>query len=50
MDELQKAFYEVSSKIYQQAQPNADATAQGADNGANGDGYYDADFNVKNDN
>ena len=52
-DELQKAFHEISAKIYQQANPqgapdmNADANAQGAGAGAD---YVDADFSeVKDD-
>ena len=56
-DELQKAFYAVSEKIYKQAAPQGDPNAQGgyqdpnaSAQGGNGDGYYDADFNVKNDN
>ena len=56
-DELQKAFYAVSEKIYKQSAPQGDAGAQGgyqdpnaSAQGGNGDGYYDADFNVKNDN
>ena len=54
-DALQKAFYAVSEKIYKQQAPQGDASAQGGYQDPNagaqgGDGYYDADFNVKNDN
>ncbi len=51
-DALQKAIYEISSKLYQQADPNANG-ANGADftdnNGGNngGNDYYDADFTDK---
>ncbi len=58
-DALQKAIYEVSTKLYEQANPNGaqgfDPNAQGFDpnaqgfngnNGNNGD-YYDADFTDK---
>ena len=52
-EELTKAFYDVSSKIYQQpgngGAGNPGAGAGGTDNGSNGE-YYDTDFNVKNDN
>ena len=51
-DDLQKAFYDLSSKIYQQANPNGEgidpsqfANAAGAaDNGPSDDGVVDADF------
>ncbi|MBE6860215.1 MAG: molecular chaperone DnaK [Ruminococcus sp.] len=52
-DDLQKAFYDLSSKIYQQANPNgegidpsqfANAAGAAADNGGNDDGVVDADF------
>lgn len=55
-DDLQKAFYDLSSKIYQQANPNGEgidpsqfanmggAQAGGADNGAGGDDVIDADY------
>ncbi|MBE6632106.1 MAG: molecular chaperone DnaK, partial [Ruminococcaceae bacterium] len=50
---LEKKFYELSSKIYQQQAPNGDqgfAGGQGNDGGASGDGtYYDADFEDKTD-
>jgi len=51
-DALQKAVYEISAKLYQQADPNANG-ANGADfnnnNGGNNNGndYYDADFTDK---
>ncbi len=49
-DDLQKAFYAVSEKLYKQnPQGGAGDFAGGAD-GANADGSYDADFNVKDDN
>ncbi len=56
-DELQKAFYAVSEKIYntQGAQPGGDGSAGenaggGADDGAPGGGeYYDADYEVVDD-
>ncbi|MBQ8338345.1 MAG: Hsp70 family protein, partial [Oscillospiraceae bacterium] len=45
-DELQKAFYEVSAKLYQQtnAQAGAEGAAAGADAGAAGADYVDADY------
>ena len=53
-DELQKAFYDLSAKIYQQANPNGGAggidpsqfanMGGAADNGASDDGVVDADF------
>ncbi len=50
-DALQKAVYEISAKLYQQADPNANG-ANGADfnnnnGGNNGNDYYDADFTDK---
>ncbi|HIS51687.1 MAG TPA: molecular chaperone DnaK, partial [Candidatus Onthomonas avicola] len=56
-DELQKAFYDISAKLYQQqggqqgapgADPNASAGGSG-DNGAGGQDYYDADYEVVDD-
>ncbi len=53
-EELQKAFYEVSSKIYQAAGAAAQqdgAASAGTDNGPsgdNGDGFVDADFTENN--
>ena len=54
-DELTKAFYAVSEKLYQQANPNGDAGA-GFNGGAAGDAgnaggqeYYDADYKVVDD-
>ncbi len=54
-EELQKAFYEVSSKIYQAAGAAAQqdgAASAGTDNngssGDNGDGFVDADFTENN--
>ncbi len=55
-DELQKAFYDISAKLYQQqggqqgapgADPNASAGSNGRDNG--GQDYYDADYEVVDD-
>ena len=56
-DALQKAIYEVSAKLYQQANPNGDAAGAGfdgnagfdpnANNGGNNGDYYDADFTDK---
>ncbi len=53
-DELTQAFYAVSEKIYQQpgAQqpgPDAGAGAAGAGNAPGGEGYYDADYEVVDD-
>ncbi|MBQ8869254.1 MAG: Hsp70 family protein, partial [Oscillospiraceae bacterium] len=45
-DELQKAFYEVSAKLYQQAnaQTGTEGASAGADAGAAGADYVDADY------
>ena len=44
-EELSKKFYEISSKLYQQAQPQDGAqNAGGNAAGANGENVYDADF------
>jgi molecular chaperone DnaK len=54
-EELSKAFYAVSEKLYQNAAPQGDpnggtAGATGAaDNGNNGQEYYDADYKVVDD-
>ncbi len=60
--DLEQKFYEVSAKVYQQSAPQGEAGAQpGCDgncgscdnhsaNGANGDGYVDADYREVNDN
>ena len=46
-DELTQAFYAVSEKLYQQANPQDAAGAQpGPDAGAAGGQYYDADYKV----
>ena len=46
-DELTQAFYAVSEKLYQQANPQDVGTAQpGPDAGAQGGQYYDADYKV----
>ena len=49
-EELTKLFYKMSEKLYQQA-PQGDAAAQqpGADAGAQGGQYYDADYKVVDD-
>ena len=58
---LEEKFYEVSAKVYQQANPNGDpnmGSQPGCDgncgdcgnHGANGDGYVDADYREVNDN
>ena len=55
-EELQKAFYAVSEKLYQQQapgggagfNPGAQGGAPGGDNGGSGD-YYDADYTVVDD-
>ena len=54
-EELQQAFYAVSEKLYQQANPQGAAGAgpdmggqQGGQNGQGGD-YYDADYKVVDD-
>ncbi len=63
-DELTKTFYDISAKLYQQAggdptggagyDPNAGAgydpnAGQSGNNGGNGDDYYDADYEVVDD-
>ncbi|MCD8188877.1 MAG: Hsp70 family protein, partial [Clostridiales bacterium] len=64
-DELTKVFYDISAKLYQQAggdpnaagagyNPNAGAgydpnAGQSGNNGGNGDDYYDADYEVVDD-
>ncbi len=49
-EELTQLFYKMSEKLYQQA-PQGDASAQqpGADAGAQGGQYYDADYKVVDD-
>lgn len=51
-EELQKKFYEISSKLYQQQAQNGAQGAPGADAGQaqNGENVYDADFTENNDN
>ena len=51
-EELQNKFYEVSAKLYQQANPQGNAGPDmGGDAGASGDGtYYNADFEDKTNN
>ena len=57
-DELQKAFYDISAKLYQQANPQGNpgagydpnaAAGGSANNGGNGQDYYDADYEVVDD-
>ena len=54
-DELTQAFYKISEKLYQQENPNAGAQA-GPEGGQPGDGnpggeqFYDADYEVVDDN
>ena len=51
-DELQKKFFEVSQKIYSQAGPqqSAGGTSSGGGSAPGGDGFYDADYEVVDDN
>ncbi len=50
-EELSKKFYEISSKLYQQAQPQGGAQNTGTNTaGANGENVYDADFTDNTDN
>ena len=51
-EELQKKFYEISSKLYQQQSQSGAQGAPGADAGQaqNGENVYDADFTENNDN
>ena len=51
-EELQKKFYEISSKLYQQQAQSGAQDAPGADAGQaqNGENVYDADFTENNDN
>ncbi len=62
-DALQKAIYEISAKLYQQADPNGanggfdpnggcggDCGGDCGNNGGNGNDYYDADFTDKSSN
>ena len=50
-EELTQAFYKMSEKLYQQQAPQGDAAAQqpGGDTGAQGGQYYDADYEVVDD-
>ena len=45
-DELTQLFYKMSEKLYQQQAPQGDPTQGGADAGAAGGEYYDADYQV----
>ena len=47
-EELTQQFYKMSEKLYQQQAPQGDGAAQqpGADTGAQGGQYYDADYKV----
>jgi len=51
-DELQKKFFEVSQKIYSQAGPQqgAGGTSSGGGSAPGGGNYYDADYEVVDDN
>ena len=51
-EELTQAFYKMSEKLYQQQAPQGDAAGAqqpGADAGAQGGQYYDADYKVVDD-
>ncbi|MGM9538267.1 MAG: molecular chaperone DnaK [Candidatus Onthomonas sp.] len=57
-EDLQKAFYDISAKLYQQANPQGNpgagydpnaAAGGSANNGGNGQDYYDADYEVVDD-
>ena len=50
-EELTKAFYAVSEKLYQQngQQPGPDAGSTGGSDGGNNGQYYDADYEVVDD-
>ena len=45
-EELTQLFYKMSEKLYQQQAPQGDPTQGGADAGAAGGEYYDADYQV----
>ncbi len=45
-EELTQLFYKMSEKLYQQAAPQGDPTQAAGDNGAQGGQYYDADYQV----
>ena len=45
-DELTQLFYKMSEKLYQQAAPQGDPTKAAGDPGAQGGQYYDADYQV----
>ena len=45
-EELTQAFYAVSEKLYQQANPQDAGAQPGSDAGAQGGQYYDADYKV----
>ena len=45
-EELTQLFYKMSEKLYQQQAPQGDPTQPGADAGAQGGQYYDADYQV----
>ena len=45
-DELTQLFYKMSEKLYQQAAPQGDPTQAAGDPGAQGGQYYDADYQV----
>jgi len=45
-EELTQLFYKMSEKLYQQAAPQGDPTQTAGDAGAQGGQYYDADYQV----
>ena len=45
-EELTQLFYKMSEKLYQQAAPQGDPTQAAGDPGAQGGQYYDADYQV----
>ena len=54
LEELQQRFYKIADKIYKEAQPqgqpgNTAAPNNGSQPGNNGDGYVEADYEVKDD-
>ena len=44
MDEVQKAFYAVSEKLYKNANPQGDPNCAGDCGNCGGDGVVDADY------
>ena len=43
-EELQKAIYDISAKLYQQAQPDAQSSAAGGAQTPSDDGVVDVDY------